>query len=122
MCADVLLLVGLIEGVRLAQGWLSLAWPCSLIPPFAACCRQQPCTPTSAASMETDSKEAAMEGVGQLALLAEAASTGVDDPLKSAAAAAAPGQHQHERWEPYYRLLLPPLTQLMLLWPVHLLM
>jgi len=47
--------------------------------------------------METDSKEAAVERVGQLALLAEAASAGADDLLKSAAATAAPGQLQQRR-------------------------
>jgi len=97
MCAAVLLLVGLIEGVQLAQGWSSLAWPCSLIPPSGPCCRQQQCTPASAASMEADSKEAAVERVGQLAVLAEAASSRADDPLKSVAAAAAPGQLPHSR-------------------------
>ena len=97
MCDAVLLLVGWTRGVQLAQGWPSLAWPCSLIPPSAPCCRQQQCTPTSAASMETDSKEAAVERVGQLALLAEAASAGADDLLKSAAATAAPGQLQQRR-------------------------
>ena len=97
MCAAVLLLVGLIEGVQLAQGWPSLAWPCSLIPPYGPCCRQQPCTPASAASMETNSKEAAMEDVGEIPPAAAAASPGEAEMEEISPASTQTGELQHKK-------------------------
>jgi hypothetical protein len=38
---------------------------------------------------------------------------------ESPTAPAQTDQLQHEQWEPYYHLLLPILTQSMLLWSVH---
>ena len=97
MCAAVLLLVGLIEGVQLAQGWSSLAWPCSLIPPSGPCCRQQQCTPASAASMEADSKEAAVEDVGEIPPAAAAASPGEAEVKEISPASTQTGELQHKK-------------------------
>ena len=66
MGAGVLLLFVLIEGVQLERELLLLAWPCSLILPFAAGCRQQQCTPANRTRIETESKEAAMGNVGKI--------------------------------------------------------
>jgi len=97
MCAAVLLLVGWTEGVQLAQGWPSLAWPCSLIPPSGPCCRQQPCTPASAASMETDSKEAAAKDVDTLPPAAAVAASSGEEMPEISAATAETGHLPHRR-------------------------
>ena len=61
--------------------------------------------------METDNKEAAMEDVGEIPTAAAAPPPGEAEMKEIPAATAQSGQLQHERWEPYYRLLLPTLTQ-----------
>lgn len=61
--------------------------------------------------METESKEASMEDVAEIPPTAAAASPGEAERLEIPPANAATGQLQHEQWEPYYRLLLPTLTQ-----------
>jgi hypothetical protein len=60
-----------------------------------------------------------MEDMEELLPTAAAASPGEAEMKEIPSATAATGQLQHEQWEPYYHLLLPILTQSMLLWSVH---
>jgi hypothetical protein len=72
--------------------------------------------------METERKEAAMEGVGEIPPTAVAATPREAEVKEMAEISAAPsetGQLQHEREWCWYRLVLAILTQLMILWSVR---
>jgi hypothetical protein len=71
--------------------------------------------------METERKEAAREDVGHIPPIAAVSPADEAEVKEIPAAPAQTGQLQHERWEPYYRLLLPTLTQSMFLWSVYML-